>query len=111
MSSNTGEPFQRITIDTAKEKIDSEECTIVDVRQQDEWDSGHVKNAVHIPVDEILSKIDQLPDTGSLLFICAAGARSALACELVASMGIESERLFNIEEGTPSWIAKGYPTE
>ena len=61
MSSNTGEPFQRINIDTAKEKIDSEECTIVDVRQQDEWDSGHVKNAIHIPVDEILSKIDQLP--------------------------------------------------
>ena len=96
MSSNTGEPFQRINIDTAKEKIDSEECTIVDVRQQDEWDSGHVKNAIHIPVDEILSKIDQLPDSGPLLLICAAGVRSALACELAASMGIESERLFNI---------------
>ena len=111
MNSNTGEPFQRITVDIAKQKFDGEECTIVDVRQQDEWNSGHVKNAIHIPVDEILQRIDQLPDSGSLLFICAAGVRSALACELAASMGIDSERLFNIEEGTPSWIAKGYPSE
>jgi len=111
MSSDVGEPFQRISIDVAKQKIDTEECTIVDVRQQDEWDSGHVKNAIHIPVDELLGTINQLPESGNLLFICAAGVRSALACEMAASMGIDAERLFNIEEGTPSWIAKGYPTE
>ena len=36
-----------------------------------------------------------------LLFICAAGVRSGLACEYMASMGMEPESLYNIEDGTP----------
>jgi rhodanese-related sulfurtransferase len=36
--------------------------------------------------------------------------RSGLACELAAAMGYDSEMLYNIEDGTPSWIAAGNPT-
>ena len=36
--------------------------------------------------------------------------RSGLACEMAAAMGIDSERLFNIEEGTAVWVEKGHPT-
>jgi len=45
-----------------------------------------------------------------LLFICAAGVRSGLACEMAAAMGLDSERLFNIEDGTGPWIEKGLPS-
>ena len=40
-----------------------------------------------------------------------AGVRSGLACEMAASMGINPENLYNIEEGTPTWIENGYPTD
>ena len=37
------------------------------------------------------------------------GARSGLACEMVAALGIPSDNLYNIEDGTPTWIEKGFP--
>ena len=55
--------------------------------------------------------VDELPNDKNLLFICATGIRSGLACEMAAAMNIDTSRLFNIEEGTPSWIQKEYPTE
>ncbi len=103
------EPFQRISVDKAKEILDKGNAAVVDVRNPDEWISGHVKEAIFIPVDEVLSRVDELPKDKDLLFICAAGVRSALACEMAASMGLPPERLYNIEEGTPTWIERGLP--
>ena len=104
------EPFARISVAQAKEMVDRGDSVVVDVRQPDEWMTGHVKGAIHVPVDEILSRIDELPADKNLLFICAIGVRSALACEMAAAMGRPPERLFNIEEGTSIWIERGFPT-
>ena len=90
--------------------LDKGDSLVVDVRQPDEWVAGHVKGAVHIPVDEVLTRIDELPAEQNLLFICAAGVRSALACEMAAAMGRQPEQLFNIEEGTATWIERNLPT-
>ena len=105
-----GEPFQRISVAEAAELHGSDGVAFVDVRRMDEYVEGHVEGAIFITVDDILSRIEELPEDKSLLFICAAGVRSGLACEMAAAMGLESDRLFNIEEGTPTWIEKGYPT-
>ena len=104
------EPFKRISVDEAYKLYGEGNSTVVDVRQVDEWNAGHVRDAVHIPVEDIISQVDSLPNDGNLLFICAQGVRSALACEMAAAMGRESGILFNIEEGTGAWIERGYPT-
>ena len=104
------EPFQRISVEKAKEILDQGNAAVIDVRDPDEWVAGHVKGAMHIPVDEVLNRVDELPKEKRLLFICAAGVRSALACEMAASMGVPPEYLFNVEEGTPTWIARNLPT-
>ena len=105
-----GEPYTRITIDEAAELHGTEDNVFVDVRRMDEYVDGHVKDAVFITVDDLLARIDELPQDKNLLFICAAGVRSGLACEMAAAMGIDTDRLFNIEDGTGPWIGKGYPT-
>ncbi len=105
-----GEPFQRISVDEAAELHGSDDVAFVDVRRMDEYVEGHVEGAIFITVDDILSRIGELPEDKKLMFICAAGVRSGLACEMAAAMGLKSDRLFNIEEGTPTWIEKGYPT-
>ena len=61
-------------------------------------------------VDDLTDRISEIPTDKKLLFICAAGVRSGLACEMVGAMGYQSENLINIEDGTPSWIAAGNPT-
>jgi len=105
-----GEPYFRISLDEAMGMLDEGSSTVVDVRRPDEYLTGHVTNALFIPVDDVLTRIDELPKEGKLLFICAAGVRSGLACEMAAAMGLPAERLYNIEAGTPAWIEKGLPT-
>ncbi len=105
-----GEPYTRLTIDEAVDLHDSDDHVFVDVRRMDEYVDGHVKDAIFIPVDDLLSRVDELPEGKNLLFICAAGVRSGLACEMAAAMGLDSDLLFNVEDGTGPWIEKNYPT-
>ena len=105
-----GEPYYRISVDEAAQMYGDDDVAFVDVRRPDEYAAGHIKDALFITVDDVLARIDELPDDKKLLFICAQGVRSGLACEMAAAMGIDSERLFNIEEGTSVWIEKGHPT-
>lgn len=106
---NPGEPYYRVTLDEAKEMYDQDDTVVVDVRRPDEYAQVHVKGAIHIPVDDLLGRIEELPEDKKLLFICAAGVRSGLGAEMAAAMGLDSERLFNIEDGTPAWVDKGLP--
>ena len=105
-----GEPYYRISVDEAAESYGDEEIVYVDVRRPDEYAAGHITGALFIPVDDVMARIDELPTDKKLYFICAAGVRSGLACEMAAAMGMEAEKLYNIEEGTPTWIEKGHPT-
>ncbi len=106
-----GEPYWRVDSAEAKEMLDGGNVAIIDVREADEWVAGHIVGAAHIRVDDVLERIDELPDDKKLLFICAQGVRSGLACEMAAAMGIATERLYNVEDGVAAWIEKGFPTE
>ncbi len=106
-----GEPYRRISVQEAQE-MQQEGALIIDVRRPDEWEAGHAAGAVHIPVDDILGEAEaKLPKDQDLLFICAAGVRSGLAAEMASALGFEPDRLYNIEQGTPSWIDAQLPTE
>jgi rhodanese-related sulfurtransferase len=91
-------------------KASGSKVAVVDVRTPDEYKAGHVADAIWIPVDEVLSRSNEMPNEKRLLFICAAGQRSALACEMAAALGFDPELLYNIEQGTGTWIERGYPT-
>ena len=107
-----GEPYYRVDSNEAFQILEKEKdgALVVDVRRDDEWISGHVTGAVHIPIDDLLDRIDELPQDKKLLFICTAGVRSGLGCEMTAAMGYSVENLYNIEDGTPTWIAVELPT-
>ena len=105
-----GEPYNRLNLAEARKLYDEGDTTVVDVRRPDEYAEGHVKGALFIPVDDILTRFEDLPESGRRLFICAQGVRSGLACEMAAAMGLDSTRLYNIEVGTGDWIAAGHPT-
>ena len=107
-----GEPYSRVDSVEARQLLDAnpDGMVVIDVRRDDEWVTGHATGAVHIPVDDLAGRMDEVPEDKAVLFICAAGVRSGLACELAAAMGYDSQMLYNIEDGTPSWIAAGNPT-
>lgn len=106
-----GEPYRRISVEEASE-MQANGAIIVDVRNEDEWVAGHVRGAVFITLDDIITEAESLlPKDQDLLFICAAGVRSGLACEMASAIGFGNDHLYNIEQGTPVWIQKGLPTD
>ena len=107
-----GEPYFRVDSNEARSILDADPdgTVVIDVRRDDEWVTGHVTGAIHIPVDDLTDRMDQVPTDKKILFICAAGVRSGLASEMAAAMGYASENLINIEDGTPAWIAGGHAT-
>jgi rhodanese-related sulfurtransferase len=107
-----GEPYFRVDSAEGQSIVaaNPDGTVVIDVRRYDEWVTGHVTGAIHIPVDDLTDRISEIPTDRKLLFICAAGVRSGLACEMAVAMGYETENLINIEDGTPSWIAMGNQT-
>ncbi len=80
---------------------------VIDVREGPEYNTGHLPDARLIPVASIFARRHELPRDKDILFVCAIGQRSALACEMAAAVGLT--RLFNLEGGTQAWIEAGYP--
>jgi rhodanese-related sulfurtransferase len=103
------EPFQRITVQQAKEMFDRGTAQLIDVREKKEWDQGHIKGAVLIPVNDVLARIKEVAADRDVIFHCAVGVRSALACEMAAAMG--RGHLYNMEGGMEAWQALHYPVE
>jgi rhodanese-related sulfurtransferase len=105
---NELEPFTRISPEEAKEMLNNG-AVIIDVREQHEYDTGHVPNASLIPVNSVYKRREELPKDKDVIFICAVGQRSALAAEMAAAAGLT--RLFNVEGGTEAWIKAGQRVE
>lgn len=102
------EPFTRISVDEAKAMM-NEGAAVIDVREPHEYNAGHVPDASLIPVNSVFARREELPKDQDLIFVCAVGQRSALACEMAAASGLT--RLFNLEGGTEAWINAGQPVD
>ncbi len=103
------EPFARITVEEGKEMMSSNDVAVIDVREPNEYNAGHVPNANLIPVATVFAHKAELPRDKDVIFVCGVGQRSALACEMAAAAGLS--RLFNLEGGTEAWIKAGNPVE
>ena len=103
------EPFTRIDVKEAQEMIGDNDVAIVDVREPHEYNAGHVPDAKLIPVATVYARREELPKDKDLIFVCAVGQRSALACEMAAAAGLT--RLYNLEGGTDAWVKAGLPVD
>ncbi len=81
-------------------------ATIIDVRNPDEYEAGHVPAATLIPLPEFAVRIDEVPTGEAIYVICAVGGRSLKAAELLAERGVDAT---NVAGGTKAWIAAGLP--
>lgn len=79
---------------------------LVDVREDWEWDEGHVEGSVHIPLQELPVRIGELDPEKPLLAICHVGQRSALAAQFLERNGFDAH---NLEGGVAAWAQKGFP--
>lgn len=75
---------------------------LVDVRTPQETSGGIIPGALLIPIDQLESRLAELPrDGAATLIYCAGGGRSAAACEFLSAQGLRN--LMNLEGGFGSW--------
>jgi rhodanese-related sulfurtransferase len=83
-------------------------ATLLDVREDDEWVAGHAPEAVHVPMSQFLSRLDDVPE-GPLAVVCRVGGRSAQVTAYLVGQGREA---VNVNGGMLAWEAAGLvPTD
>ena len=84
--------YQKISAEEAYEMMASQEVVVVDVRTQEEYNGGHIENAVLVPNESIGSEMPEvLPDKeATLLVYCRSGRRSKDAAEKLLALGYQS---------------------
>lgn len=93
------------TIDVSE--LEGRGVPVIDVREADEYASGHVPGAISIPMSEIQGRLDELP-AGPFDVICQSGGRSARVTEFLVANGHDAT---NVDGGTGGWIQLGRPVE
>lgn len=84
--------YHKISAEEAYEMMASQEVVVVDVRTQEEYDGGHIENAVLVPNESIGSEMPEaLPDKeATLLIYCRSGRRSKDAAQKLLALGYQS---------------------
>lgn len=82
---------------------------IVDVRRDSEWDAGHIAGAVHVPLNALLGRLDELDRSRPLAVHCKSGYRSAIATSLLARAGFRET--VNLRGGFDAWCEAGRQPE
>ncbi|MET8557475.1 rhodanese-like domain-containing protein [Streptomyces sp. NPDC004959] len=83
---------------------------LLDVREDDEWQAGHIEGALHIPMSDFVARYGEVteaaPQDGTVHVICRSGGRSAQVTMYLAQQGIDA---VNVEGGMQAWEAAGKP--
>lgn len=106
-------PYTTVGTDEAKRMVDAG-ARVIDVRQPDEWERGHIPGADLVPLNGIyafgnaLKQLDLSPED-DVIFVCAMGQRSAVASEIALVTGLN--KVYNLSNGMNGWLQRRYPTE
>jgi len=93
--------YKNINYEQAKQIMDNEQVILLDVRTEEEFVTGHILNAINIPVDELEYRINELENKDMVIMVyCKSGARSVIACEILEAYGYKN--IFNLG-GVVDW--------
>jgi len=92
----------------AADRLRTKEAVVVDVRTRDEWKTGRIRGAVHVPLNELSARIGGIPRDRTLITVCRSGHRSVVAARKLSRAGFEVE---NLRGGMGGWARAGLPLE
>ena len=84
----------------------AEGWTLLDVRTDDEWAGGRIAGSVHIPMDQLIQRLDEVDDR--VVCVCAVGARSTRVAQFLNAQGRDA---VNLDGGLHAWSSSGLPIE
>ena len=101
LTQNSGD----MTPEAAKGRTD---LRVLDVREDDEWQAGHISGAQHIPLGQLRGRLEEIPKDKPILAVCRHGNRSEAATRGLRTLGYTVD---NLEGGVTAWKQAGLPLE
>ena len=102
-------PFRELKLDDVRKLMDDGTYDIVDVREDWEWNKGHLPGARHVVLNTLLANPTAQKFRDGTIFVCAMGERSAVASEMAVALGVKD--VVNFRGGTKAWKDAGLPLE
>lgn len=96
--------IKKIDVNTLQNKLENEEITLLDVREVEEYDGGHIEGAVNAPLSSLNAAELPYPKDEPIHVICRSGNRSAQAASLLKDAGYTD--IYDVSGGMIAWEAK-----
>ena len=102
---------REVNVDEARRELETGKATLIDVREESEWEAGHARGAQHLGRGVIERDIEErVPDKATeLILYCGGGFRSALSADTLQRMGYTN--VSSIAGGWRAWQAANAPIE
>lgn len=99
----------KITVEELKKEIEAKsKYVLLDVRTAGEYERGHLPESIHLPVDEVDQKIENIiADKNAKIYVyCLSGSRSVMAVDVMIKKGYKN--VYDVDHGLLAWRAKGF---
>ncbi len=98
-----------VTVAQTKALLGRSDVVILDVREQQEYDEGHIPGVKLIPTGQVPNRLNEIPKDKPVIVTCRTGNRSASVTRLLRERGYTN--VHNMEGGIVAWQGAGYPVE
>ncbi|MCO4793168.1 MAG: rhodanese-like domain-containing protein [Bacteriovoracaceae bacterium] len=99
--------IKSINASELKAKLDAgDKIILVDCREQEEWDAGHIGAAQLMPLSTFQENFKSLDPNAEIIMQCRSGKRSLTACQILQENDYED--LTNLEDGILGWADNGF---
>ncbi|TLS37272.1 MBL fold metallo-hydrolase [Pseudalkalibacillus caeni] len=101
------ETYPEIEASALQDHLESSDYYLIDVRNQSEWEAGHIEKANHIMLGTVLDRLDEVPADKHLIVQCQSGARSAIGASILQAKGFKD--VTNLKGGYLAWLEEKGP--
>ncbi len=100
---------RQLNVNDAVRLMNDEDVIVLDVRESSEYSNGHIRDALHIPMSALTSRITELEKhkNKQILAYCRSGSRSNSACNILSKQGFE--KVSNLAGGIMAWTSANLP--
>ena len=98
-----------IDVATVASVKDRDDVVVLDVREQWEYDEGHIPGVTLIPMGEVANRLSEIPTDKSVIVTCRSGNRSGQITDFLRQQGFDN--VHNMDGGILAWEAAGYEVE
>jgi len=99
-----------ITRDQLRKRLRDGDVVVLDVRPEAEYDAGHIRGALSIPVGDLKSRLKEIPDGSDVVAYCR-GPFCVYADDAVRLLAKSGRSAARLEDGFPEWAAEQLPSE